>query len=267
MDKILILTDAGAGDSLLRTILQDEGFLLFLPSGAREDSLRHLRTLEADAIIIDAAEGGRRPAELCCRLHACIGIKPTIILGNSDEETDKVIALESGADDYMVKPFAARELIARLNAVLRRRSGNRASIVGFDNIEVNRATSTVKRDGRVIEMTRCEYRLLSFFLSNVDLALKRETLLAAVWGYVDGSRSRTLDAYVRRLRLKCEQDPANPVRIITIHGVGYRFRGPLITGEGESVDMKNDRPHGSHADSSPVLNTTQSLEPSIAATE
>ena len=94
-----------------------------------------------------------------------------------------------------------------------------------------------------------------------------ETLLAAVWGYVDGSRSRTLDAYVRRLRLKCEQDPANPVRIITIHGVGYRFRGPLITGEGESVDMKNDRPHGSHADSSPVLNTTQSLEPSIAATE
>jgi DNA-binding response OmpR family regulator len=266
MDKILTLTENVAGASRLRAILEGEGFLLFLASADSEGSLSHLGVLQVDAIIIDAAEGGTGPAELCARLHSRIGIKPTIILGNSGEETHTVTALEAGADDYMTKPFVARELIARVNAVLRRR-GNRASVVEFDNIEVDRVNRTVKRDGRIIEMTRCEYRLLSFFLSNVDLALKREMLLASVWGYSDGSRSRTLDTYVRRLRLKCESDPANPARIVTIHGVGYRFRGPLIVGEGKSVDTKNRQPHASDTDFGQAMNATQSLEPSIAATE
>jgi len=236
MDKILILSEDGAGASLLRTILQDEGYLLFLASAGRDGSLSHLRTLEADAVIIDAAEGGCGPAELCALLHAYIGIKPTIILGNSTEETDKAIALEAGADDYVIKPFAAREVIARLHALLRRRGNDRASVVRFDNVEVDRVNRTVKSNGQRIEMTRYEYRLRACFLSNLDMALTHEMLLAAVWGYNDGCRLRTLDAYVGRLRRKCERDPANPGRIITIHGVGYRFRGPLVARESSSAD-------------------------------
>jgi hypothetical protein len=122
MDKTPILTEDGAGASLLRTVPRDEGFLLFPGSAGREGSLLDMCMLGADAVGVAVEEG---------------------VLGNSSEETGKVIALEAGADDYRVKPFASREPIARLHAIVQRRGVNRASVVGFDNILVDRVNRIV----------------------------------------------------------------------------------------------------------------------------
>jgi DNA-binding response OmpR family regulator len=136
---------------------------------------------------------------------------------------DKVLALEAGADYYIVKPFAPRELVARVRALLRRRKANLDPVIRFGNVEVDRQHRTVTCRGHEIKMNPCEYKLLLFFLANVDLALTRQTLLQSVWGYSDDASTRTLDAHVSGLRNKCESDPATPRHLLTIHCVGYRF--------------------------------------------
>jgi DNA-binding response OmpR family regulator len=173
--------------------------------------------------MIDVPIGGVGSVELCMELAACHVDKRTIILSDSSDEVDKVLALEAGADDYIVKPFAPRELVARVRALLRRRRGNPAPVVRFGNMEVDRERRTVTCRGQEVTMTPYEYKLLLFFVSNVNMALTRQTLLKSVWGYSDDTSTRTLDAHVSKLRNKCEPDATNPRHFVTIHGVGYRF--------------------------------------------
>ncbi len=222
MEKILILSENKTASGFLGMILQKEHFLPLL-ANSRETVLQNIRTMQPDALMIDLPLAGIGAVELCVELEGLSSNKPIIILGESGEELDKVLALEAGADDYVVKPVAPRELVARLHALLRRRRANQNTVIRFGNVEVDRERRTVLCRGQEVNMTPCEYKLLLFFLSNVDLALTRQTLLQSVWGYSEDASSRTLDAHVSKLRNKCEPDPTTPRHFVTIHGVGYRF--------------------------------------------
>ena len=210
-----------AGD-FLGMILQKEHFLPIL-ANSRDSALQSICTIQPDVLVVDLPVAGISAVELCVELERCHGNKPTVILGDSGDEMDKVLALEAGADDYVVKPFAPRELVARVRALLRRHKVDQANVIRFGDVEVHRARRTVMCRGQEVKMTPCEYKLLLFFLNNVDLALARHTLLQSVWGYSDDASTRTLDAHVSKLRSKCERDPAAPRHFVTIHGVGYRF--------------------------------------------
>jgi DNA-binding response OmpR family regulator len=222
MEKILILSENETASGFLGMVLQKERLLPIL-ANSREAALQSICTLDPDILMIDVPMAGIGSVELCMELAACHIDKYIVILGDSSDEVDKVLALEAGADDYIVKPFAPRELVARVRALLRRRRANPAPVVRFGDMEVDRQRRTVTCRGQELTMTPCEYKLLLFFLSNVDLALTRQTLLQSVWGYSENASTRTLDAHVSKLRSKCELDPTNPRHFVTIHGVGYRF--------------------------------------------
>jgi DNA-binding response OmpR family regulator len=222
MDKILILSEDETTSGFLGMVLEKEYFLPIL-ANSRDAALQSICTMQPDVLMINLPMAGIGAVELCVELEACHSNKPIIILGDSSDEVDKVLALEAGADDYIIKPFAPRELVARVRALLRRRRANPTNVIRFGNVEVDRARRTVMCRGQEVKMTPCEYKLLLFFLSNVDLALTRQALLQSVWGYSDDASTRTLDAHVSKLRNKCEPDPATPRHFVTIHGVGYRF--------------------------------------------
>lgn len=222
MEKILILSENETASGFLGMVLQKEHFLPIL-AGSREAALQNICALKPDIVMIDAPLAAIGSVELCMELANCEIPKHIVILGDSGDEMDKVLALEAGADDYIVKPFAPRELVARLRALLRRDRAILASVIRFGNVEVDRHRRTVTCQGQDVNLTPCEYKLLLFFLSNVDLALTRQTLLQSVWGYSEDASTRTLDAHVSKLRNKCEPDPTNPRHFVTIHGVGYRF--------------------------------------------
>jgi DNA-binding response OmpR family regulator len=222
MDKILILTSDHRAGNLLKMVLQQEHFFPML-TGTLEESMYSICVSRPDMIVIDLPESGMSSVELCRQLQACNVKVPILILSNSNAEIDKVLALEAGADYYLVKPFGLRELVACVHALLRRSKLNLDPVICFGNVEVDRHRRTVTCYGRTIKMGPCEYKLLLFFLSHVGLVLTRHTLLQAVWGYSDDTNTRTLDAHVRKLRSKCEPDPNAPRHFVTIHCVGYRF--------------------------------------------
>ncbi len=139
------------------------------------------------------------------------------------EEIDKVLLLEIGADDYMVKPFGMRELLARIRAVLRRAPGETERALSFADVQVDIERRTVMRRGHEVKFTPAEYNLLTFFLQNPDRPLSRDMILNSVWGYESFPNTRTVDAHVVRLRQKLEADPNCPRHFITLHKVGYRF--------------------------------------------
>jgi DNA-binding response OmpR family regulator len=221
MDKVLVLSEDETVSGFLGVILEHEHFLPIL-ANSRDAALANICALKPDVLIIDLPLAGVASVELCTQLQVCKISKPLIFLGDSSEEIDKVLALEAGADDYIVKPFAPRELVARIRALLRRRRAN-VSVVRFGNVEVDRQRRTVPCRGEEIKMTPCEYRLLLFFLGNADMALTRQTILASVWSYAEDTNTRTLDAHVSKLRNKCEPNPSMPRHFLTVPGVGYRF--------------------------------------------
>jgi DNA-binding response OmpR family regulator len=131
--------------------------------------------------------------------------------------------LEIGADDYVVKPFGTRELLARIRAVLRRSGGEAVRVLRFGGVEVDLDRRTITRNGREVRITPAEYNLLAFFLQNTDRVLTRDVILNSVWGYDFYPNTRTVDAHEVKLRQKFEQEPAAPRHFVTVHGVGYRF--------------------------------------------
>ena len=146
-----------------------------------------------------------------------------IVLSAIGDEIDKVLLLELGADDYIVKPFGTRELLARIRAVLRRTGPEAHRIISFSDTEVDLERRIVLRRGEEVRFTPAEYNLLTFFLQNPDRALTRDMILNSVWGYESFPNTRTVDAHVVRLRQKLEPEPTTPRHFVTVHGVGYRF--------------------------------------------
>src|SRR6202022_1830234 len=161
--------------------------------------------------------------EVCKQLRAAGVRTPLMVLSAIGDEMDKVLLLEIGADDYVVKPFGTRELLARIRALLRRTEPDATKVLSFADVQVDLTRRVVLKRGEELKITRAEYNLLTYFLQNPDRALTRDMILNSVWGYESVPNNRTVDAPVVRLRQKLEPDAGNPRHFLTVHGVGYRF--------------------------------------------
>jgi two-component system response regulator ResD len=193
------------------------------------DALEIAATWRPDLVVLDLMLPGVSGLEVCRQLreaHEARTPPPVIMLTALGEESDRVLGLESGADDYVTKPFSPRELTLRVQAVLRRVHAADAAVqprlVHSGRLEVDVAARRVRSDGRELELTVREFDLLAFFVSHPGRAFTRAELLEHVWGWSFGDLS-TITVYVRRLRDKVEQAPASPVQLQTVWGVGYRW--------------------------------------------
>ena len=222
MQTILVIDD----DSILRDtislLLEKEGFRPVLAEDG-ETGFQQALTLKPALILVDLRMPGISGAEVCKQIRAAAMKTPLIVLSAIGDEIDKVLLLEIGADDYVVKPFGSRELLARIRALLRRTSPSDTKVLTFADVEVDLTRRVVSKRGEELKVTRAEYNLLTYFLQNPDRALTRDMILNSVWGYESFPNTRTVDAHVVRLRQKLEPDAGNPRHFLTVHGVGYRF--------------------------------------------
>jgi DNA-binding response OmpR family regulator len=221
MQSILIIDDDERLRDTVSIMLEQEGFLVSQVGDGRR-GLDQALTLKPDLLVVDLRLPGLSGMELCKQVRAAKMSTPIIVLSAAAEEVDKVLLLEMGADDYVVKPFGARELLARIRAVLRR-VPNGQKTIKFGENEVDLDRRVVRHRGRELNITPVEYNLLSFFLQNADQPLTRDGILNSVWGYEVYPNLRTVDAHVLKLRQKLEVDPNIPRHFVTVVGVGYRF--------------------------------------------
>jgi DNA-binding response OmpR family regulator len=222
MPTVLVIDDDCSLRDTIGVMLEQEGFHAVLAADGTSGFHQALE-LKPGLILVDLRMPGLSGQEVCKQLRATGMTTPLIVLSAVCEEMDKVQLLEIGADDYLVKPIGARELLARIRAVLRRSAPEDTKVMGFADVQVDFTRRVVSRQGKELRMTRAEYNLLTFFLQNPDRALTREMILNSVWGYDWLPNTRTVDAHVVRLRHKLEHDSGNPCHFLTVHGVGYRF--------------------------------------------
>jgi DNA-binding response OmpR family regulator len=222
MHKILIVDDDPELRETVSILLEREQFVP-LQAADGPSGLNKALSLKPHLMLVDLRLPGMSGIELCKQLRASRSTTPIIVLSAIGEEVDKVLLLEIGADDYVVKPFGTRELLARIRAVLRRTSDDSTRVLGFGDTEIDVERRAIQRKGKEVKLTPAEYNLLLFFLQNADRVLTRDVILNSVWGYEFYPNTRTVDAHVVRLRQKFEPDPAAPRHFVTVHGVGYRF--------------------------------------------
>ena len=222
MQTILVIDDDEGLRDTIGVMLEQEGFRAMLVSDGKAGFDKAV-TLKPDLVLVDLRLPGMSGTDICKRLRATKVTTPIIVLSAVGEEIDKVLLLEIGADDYVVKPFGARELIARIRAVLRRAAPDERKVAHFGETEIDFERRIVSRRGEEMKLTPAEYNLLCFFLQNPDRPLTRDMILNSVWGYEFFPNTRTVDAHVVKLRQKLEPDPNAPHHFLTVHGVGYRF--------------------------------------------
>jgi DNA-binding response OmpR family regulator len=222
VQTILVIDDDDNLRDTIGVLVEREGFRAILASDG-QSGLDQAILAKPSLIITDLRLPGLSGVEVCKRLRSSDILTPIIVLSAVGEEIDKVLLLEIGADDYVVKPFGTRELLARIRAVLRRQPGTQQKLLAFADVEVNLDRRVVTRRGQEIRFTPAEYNLLTFFLQNPDRPLSRDMILNSVWGYESFPNTRTVDAHVVRLRQKLEADPNCPRHFLTLHKVGYRF--------------------------------------------
>ena len=191
--------------------------------GDGKTGFRQALALKPALVLVDLRMPGLSGIDVCKQIRAANMKTPIIVLSAIGDEMDKVLLLEIGADDYVVKPFGTRELLARIHALLRRTSSDDNKVIAFADVEVDLTRRVVMKHGEELKFTRAEYNLLTNFLQNPDRALTRDMILNSVWGYESFPNTRTVDAHVVRLRQKLEPDVASPRHFLTVHGVGYRF--------------------------------------------
>jgi len=222
MQTILVIDDDESLRDTIAVMLEQDGFRAVVCGDGRAGFDRAM-TLKPDLILVDLRLPGMSGTEICKQLRAASVKTPIVVLSALGDEVDKVLLLEIGADDYVVKPFGTRELMARIRAVLRRASPDARKVVHFSETEVDFERRIVRRKGEDLKMTPAEYNLLCYFLQNPDRPLTRDMILNSVWGYEFFPNTRTVDAHVVKLRQKLEPDVNSPRHFITVHGVGYRF--------------------------------------------
>jgi DNA-binding response OmpR family regulator len=222
VQTILVIDDDDSLRDTIGILLEREGFRAILAADG-QTGLDQAILAKPSLIITDLRLPGLGGVEVCKRLRSSGVLTPIIVLSAIGEEIDKVLLLEIGADDYVVKPFGTRELLARIRAVLRRQPGSQQKVLAFADVEVNLDRRVVTRRDQEIRFTPAEYNLLTFFLQNPDRPLSRDMILNSVWGYESFPNTRTVDAHVVRLRQKLEADPNCPRHFLTLHKVGYRF--------------------------------------------
>jgi len=223
--KVLIVDDAQQVRRVLRTALSAEGYTIF-EAGTGEEALNLIRTSPPDVILLDVNMPGMTGLETCreIRRHSDV---PILMLTVRNAERDKVMALDAGADDYVVKPFGMQELLARLRAALRRR-GAPAKLTTFESkaLNVNFETRQVTAGGKEVHLTPKEFELLRQLVASAGKPLTHRRLLQTVWGPDYGDEPEYLRVMVNQLRKKIEADPAKPRFILTEPWVGYRFQPP-----------------------------------------
>jgi len=222
MQTILVIDDDESLRDTIGLMLEKEGFRPIL-AGDGATGLEQAASAKPHLILVDLRMPGLSGVDVCKRLRAAGSSTPVIVLSAVGDEIDKVLLLEIGADDYVVKPFGTRELLARIRARLRRSLPGLETVLTFADVEVDLDQRQVRRSGADTRLTRAEFNLLAFFLHNPGRALSRDVILNSVWGYESYPNTRTVDAHVVRLRQKLEPEPETPRHFLTMHGVGYRF--------------------------------------------
>ncbi len=230
---VLIIDDEESLQELLLHALERDGYRV-LVAGTCAAGLSAFRTEAPDAVLLDVMLPDGSGHDVCRAIRTDSTV-PIIMLTALDDEVDKVIGLELGADDYITKPFGMRELRSRVKAILRRAAMSAAPADADDGlaeerieragVAVDRVRHVTEVDGVVVDLTYVEFEILTTLITSPGRVFSRNQLLDAVWGSSDFREPRTVDVHVRHLREKIEQDPAAPVRIQTVRGVGYRFEG------------------------------------------
>jgi len=224
--KILVVEDEASFSDALSYVLTKEGYEVVV-ADTGDGAIATYDKVGADLVLLDLMLPGLSGTEVCRQLRARSNV-PIIMLTAKDTEVDKVVGLELGADDYVTKPYSKAELIARIKAVLRRQSDLSESIdpvlvAGPVRIDVERHQVNVNNES--ISLPLKEFELLEYLVRNSGRVLTRAQLIDRVWGSDYFGDTKTLDVHVKRLRAKIEKDPANPVFIQTIRGLGYKFEG------------------------------------------
>jgi two-component system alkaline phosphatase synthesis response regulator PhoP len=222
MTRVLVVEDNADLAFAVTTALQSEGFEVAVASTGPEGVAR---ARDAELIILDLMLPGFDGYRVIRTLREDGITTPILVLTARGEEADKVKGLRLGADDYVTKPFGAMELLARVDALLRRSrlSSPAPALDRFGEVEVNRAARTVKRNGNTVALTPKEFDLLIALMDRAGAVVPRGELLSVVWGYQQDVSTRTVDMHVSELRAKLEPNPAQPAHIITVRKTGYRL--------------------------------------------
>ena len=221
---MLVVDDDPTVSDVVRRYLERAGFAVTL-SADGQSALEVYQRERPDLVVLDLMLPGLSGLEVCRRLRVMDPGLPVIMLTALGEESDRVLGLELGADDYLTKPFSPRELVLRVQSVLRRAQAQpapAAQTLTDDGLVVDVARRIARLDGADLALTVREFDLLVFLMRHPGRAFKRAELLEAVWGWTFGDQS-TVTVHVRRLREKIEADPAAPKRLLTVWGVGYRY--------------------------------------------
>ena len=223
MTTVLVVDDEPTIREIVITYLKRDGYRTL--EAADGDRARELiETERPDLVVLDLMLPGTDGLELCRRIRAGSHL-PVIMLTARGEESDRIVGLELGADDYVTKPFSPRELAARVRTVLRRAepTGAEEQRLAFDGLEIDSATRVVTKQGKPLRLTAREFELLWFLASHPQRVFSRDNLMRRVWGYSAALDTGTVTVHVRRLREKIEDDPSRPRHLETVWGVGYRF--------------------------------------------
>lgn len=222
---ILIVEDDPAISAFVQTALERERFGVELVKDG-EAAIKRIDSFSPNLILLDLMLPGMDGLQVCQALRRRAQYIPIIMLTARDDEVDKIVGFELGADDYITKPFKIRELLARIRALLRlvqRSADSSARLLRFNSLEINIEGRTVKRNGRPLRLTPKEFELLALLASHPRRVFGRETLLEKVWGYDYAGETRTVDVHIQRLRQKIETNPAEPRLLVTVRNIGYKF--------------------------------------------
>jgi two-component system, OmpR family, alkaline phosphatase synthesis response regulator PhoP len=226
VERILVIDADLAVQRILRRTLGNAGFEI-ATAGDGTKALQVFRSTTPGAVILEPRLPGKSGYDLCREIRAADSSVPIVVLSAVNDEADKVLLLELGADDYVTKPFSSRELLARVRAALRRTHEFSAKdeIYRFGEIEVNFRNMELIRNGMTVPFSRLEFRLLRFFLNNQLRVVSQDELLTQVWGYPErtGFASGSVRTQILGLRKKIEKDPSRPIHFRTVHGSGYKF--------------------------------------------
>jgi two-component system, OmpR family, alkaline phosphatase synthesis response regulator PhoP len=223
VEKILVIEDDRATRKALKQLFEPEGYTVETAENGAQ-GLALFRTSRPNFVILDLRMPQIGGQDVCRLIRKESEDVPILILTGSAAEVDRVLLLELGADDYVIKPFSPKELLARVRAISRRAKRSApVEQVHFDGVSVDFAKMEVFRDGRSIALTAQEFKLLKYLAQNAERVISRDQLLSDVWGYNSYPSTRTVDSHILTLRQKLERNPANPVHLLTVHNVGYKF--------------------------------------------
>jgi DNA-binding response OmpR family regulator len=224
MSMILVIEDDPRIQKALQRQFTMEGYEVELAADGTT-GLATCKSLKPAGVVLDLMLPGMSGRDVCREIKAWSPNTPVVILSAVSEVADKVLLLELGADDYVTKPFSPRELMARVQAAIRRtqRGSTPSNRVSFGNITADFSGMEVFKDGSPVVLTAHEIKLLKYFVDHAERVITREELLNDVWGYSSYPTTRTVDNQIMKLRQKLEVDPAKPVYFRTMHGIGYKF--------------------------------------------